>query len=495
MYTIYFLKSPAKTPSHKENRKKPSNSFLIVVSLLLIVVSASVVSARSNSYSRVTISLLTRGEATVQADLYSPSRSWSFRNAYAGVLGIADRIYDFRATTRSGQDAGGRKIATGEFRSDGEATRIRYKIKVSGPTAADVSHVSWVSGDNGLLMLADLLPRDLTNLSVELMLPAGWDIGTSSTRLDEARYEVGAPEKAVFLVGRALRKTSDTIEGMALDLVLSGMWPFKDAAASEMAGKVIKQYLELTGFSLKGRSTIMIAPLPVAVGSTKWRAETRGSTVVLLIDPAAGFTNWNGQLGVIFTHELLHLWVPNSLRLDGDYDWFFEGFTLYVALRTALDLKIINFKEFLDTLARVYDSYLSYSDDQSLIDASERRWTTPGSFVYDKGMLVAFLYDLLLRNKSGGTITLAGKYRELFSRPAADGVDGNEVIIAVLGSSPATRDFTKSFIENSTRLELERLLPAYGFTLDSSGRNSQLRVSQELTEDQKRLLRSLGYRK
>ena len=456
---------------------------------------ANVVSAESDSHSRVTISLLTPGEAAVQVETYSPSRSWSFRNAYAGVLGIAERVYDFRATTSSGQDAGGRKIATGEFRSDLDAKRISYKIRLSGPTAADVSHVSWVSGDNGVLMLADLLPQDLTNVSVEFVLPAGWDIGTSSSRLDQTRYEVVAPEKAVFLVGRAIRKTSNTIEGMPLDLILSGAWPFKDTAALKIAGKVIKEYLELTGFSLKGRSTIMIAPLPVAVGSTKWRAETRGSTVVLLIDPAAGFTTWIGQLGVIFTHELLHLWVPNSLRLNGDYDWFFEGFTLYIALRTALDLKIINFKEFLDTLARVYDSYLPFADEQSLIDASERRWTTPGTLVYDKGMLVAFLYDLLLRNESGGTATLGGKYRELFSRPTADGVNGNEVIIGVLGSSPATRDFTKSYIENSARLELERLLPAYGLTLDSSGSSSQLRVSRELTADQKRLLRSLGYRK
>jgi len=238
----------------------------------------------------------------------------------------------------------------------------------------------------------------------------------------------------------------------------------------------------------------MIAPLPVAVGSTKWRAETRGSTILLLIDPAANFTNWIGQLGVIFTHELLHLWVPNSLQLDGDYDWFFEGFTLYTALRTALTLKIINFKEFLDTLARVYDSYLAYPDDLSLIDASERRWTTSGSFIYDKGMLAAFVYDLLLRTESGGKTTLADKYRELFARAAADHVNGNEVIIGVLGSSPALEGFARSYIENSTRLELERLLPAYGLTLDASGSSSQLRVSHGLTPDQKRLLRALGLR-
>jgi predicted metalloprotease with PDZ domain len=157
-------------------------------------------------------------------------------------------------------------------------------------------------------------------------------------------------------------------------------------------------------------------------------------------------------------------------------------------------LKIITFKEFLNTLARVYDSYLSYADDLSLIDASERRWTTSGSFVYDKGMLAAFLYDLQLRTESAGKFKLADKYRELFARREADHVNGNEVIIAVLGSSPALEGFTKSYIENGTRLELERLLPPYGLTLDSSGRSSQLQVSRGLSSDQKRLLRSLGLR-
>ena len=48
--------------------------------------------------------------------------------------------------------------------------------------------------------------------------------------------------------------------------------------------------------------------------------------------------------------------MPNSLKLEGDYDWFFEGFTLYTALRTALELAVIDFKEMLNTLGRVYDS-------------------------------------------------------------------------------------------------------------------------------------------
>lgn len=474
MYTKYLIKAPGHT----------------LCAFLLVLLCAGVGAAQRTVHSRVKISLADPGQINVEVELSTPGRAWSFRNAYAGVLGIAERIEDFRAV-----DAVVEHAAAGEFRSDREAGGISYKVKLSTPTLPAVSHLSWLVEDRGFLMFADLIPREVHSLSAAFVLPAGWKVESSLSPDANGRYEVASPEKAVFFVGNSVRKTSNTIDGMQLDLVLSGVWKFKDADALRTAGRVIKKYLELTAFRLPGRSTIMIAPLPVAAGSTKWRAETRGSTVVLLIDPAASFSNWIGQLGVIFTHELLHLWIPNSLRLDGDYDWFFEGFTLYIALRTALELKIINFKEFLDTLARVYDSYLSFTDDQSLIEASERRWTTPGSFVYDKGMLVAFLYDLLLRKESGGTTTLAEKYRELFRRPAGDDVDGNEVIIGVLGSSPASRDFTKTYIENSGKLELERLLPAYGFTLDASGRSSQLRVSRDLTGEQKRLLRSLGYRK
>jgi predicted metalloprotease with PDZ domain len=452
-----------------------------------LVVCVSCISVKAAIRSSVKIFVTTPGEIKVEAELSTPGRSWSFRNAYAGVLGIAERIENFQA-----QDVVAKKAATGEFRSDRDASRISYTVKLSQPTAADVSHVSWLVGDRGFLMFADLLPLEVASLSAEFAVPAGWTIESSIPRDANGQYEVTEPERAVFFVGRSLTKTSSTVAGMPLEIVLSGTWPFKEPDALKPATRMMQQYLALTGFRLPGKSTIMIAPLPVAVGSIKWRAETRGSTVVLLIDPNASFRNWRGQLGVIFTHELLHLWVPNSLKLDGDYDWFFEGFTLYIALRTALELKIINFKEFLDTLARVYDSYLSYADDLSLIEVSERRWTSPGSLVYDKGMLVAFLYDLTIRKESGGKTTLADRYRDLFSRHVTDKADGNEAIIAVLSSTPAFRDFTKSYVENSTKVELERILPAYGLSLDSTGKSSQLRVSPKLNEDQKLVLRSLG---
>jgi len=462
---------------------------------VLVVLCFGVVTAHANTDGVFTISVLKTGEIRVQAHLLTAGRSWSFRNAYAGILGIADRVEDFHATTDSQQDARAGKIATGEFRSELDAYEISYTVKLSEPGAANVSHVSWIVGDYGLLMLADLVPQDFTSATVRFELPPDWSVHGFNLAANDRSYYLPALEKAVFFVGRSLKSTTQNTEGMPVTMVVGGTWSFKDHDVHAAARRIMKKYYDLTGLRLVNGAFIMIAPLPVKVGATKWRAETRGSTVVLLIDPNAGFKNWIGQLSVIFTHELFHLWVPNWLRLKGDYDWFFEGFTLYTALQTALQLKLIDFQEYLDTLARVYDSYLSYSDDLSLIEASERRWTTSGSLVYDKGMLVAFLYDLKIRKESNGNTTLANRYRELFAGRVAANVDGNDAIIALLDSPPAMSGFAEGYVARSAKLELETILPAYGLSLDSSTGRSQLRIDRKLNAEQKQLLRSLGYRK
>jgi hypothetical protein len=454
-----------------------------------VLLCVGVVGAQGNVRSRVTISITKPGEIKIETELSRPLNSWSFRNAYAGVLGIAERVEEFRA-----QDAVVKKAATGEFRSDLKSSKISYTVKLSEPTAAAVSHVSWLVGDRGLFMFADLLPIEVESLTAEFVMPTAWTVESSITREADGLYEVTEPEKAVFFLGRSLGKTSTNVDGMALDIVLSGTLPFKEREALKPATRVFQKYRSLTGFPLSGKSMIMIAPLPVTDGSTKWKAETRGSTLVLLIDPNGGFERWRGQLTVVFTHELLHLWVPNSLLLEGDYDWFFEGFTLYTALRSALELKTIDFKEFLDTLGRVYDTYRSHPDTLSLIDESERRWASSGTQVYVKGMLVAFLYDLMIRKESGAKTTLADRYRDLFRLNVTDRANGNEAIIELLGSTPALSEFMKSYVGNITKVELERILPAYGLSLDSTGKSSQLRVGRELNENQKRLLQSMGYR-
>jgi hypothetical protein len=486
LYVLWFL-LPQRRIRGTHRFAENSVSFghgLLILGLCAAFICLTSIEGRAQTQTRVKITVTSPETVVVQAHLFSPSRLWSFRNAYAGVLGIAERIDRFRAN-----GVYVRMIAMGEFRSSEDATEIDYVVHMRRPSPADVAHVSWLNEDHGFLMFADLLPQGMEAVSLELSVPRGWTIHSAIAPDTDGLYQVSHPDDAIFFLGRSVRSTSKK----ELDAFITGTWRFKDSVAVKAATRLLERYLELTALKLPSRPAVMIAPLPVGTGSTKWRAQTRGSTVLLLMDPQAQITNWKGQLEIIFAHEVLHLWVPNALTLRGDYDWFFEGFTLYTALLTALDMKAIDFREYLDTLARVYDSYISYPNVLSLIEASERRWTHPWPVVYDKGMLVAFLFDLVLRKESGGKTTLLSRYRELFSPGKADRADGNDVIIGLLSSSPEAADLAASYISGKKDLELDRYLTSYGLVLDTSGKSSRLIPGNKVDDDQKRLLKSLGY--
>ncbi len=418
------------------------------------------------------------------------SKEWSFRNSYAGALGLGDRIEEV-----STKDAKVRKLASGEFESERAVSDFQYVVRLDDVRPGDLAHVSWLSSTYGFLMLGDLLPEvclKQPTLRLRFSLPVGWNV-LSSGESQGGEFLVDSPEDAIFFVSNDLSRVED--KSKRLQLVFHGAWKFKEKDALRYAEKVFESYLELTKFRPTKPTSIFVAPIPTSATSSHWKAETRGSTVVLLINKQGAFNNWLGQLGVIFTHELFHVWMPHSLKLEGSYDWFFEGFTLYVALQTALKLNLIKFEEYLATLARVYDSYLSYTDNQSLIDASMARWTSSGSLVYDKGMLVAFLYDLTLRRETGSAQTLKGKYQQLFLSLAGKSIDANAAIIDLLSSSAGTRQIVTSYVEGKKGIELPELLAPFGLEAVVGSSRSELKVRKEITSDQSKLLKSLGYRR
>jgi len=443
----------------------------------------------------VKISIERPSEVTIEAEMPQPGREWSFRNAYAGALNLGDRIDKFEVLGPAQEILPVRRITAGEYRTDQLVQRFRYTVNASSRGAAEVAHVTWLSDDYGCLLLADLLPTlfDGVELSVELKLPSQWSAQFVGSTDANGRAVISKPEDGVFLVGPNLRKQSQSINGQRINLALVGEWRVSDGTIMESAQKVFAHYLGLTQHKLSDDPLLIVVPYRFS-GGNSWRAQTRGANVVLAMDPGAGFRNWKGQLSVIFTHEFFHLWVPNSLGLKGDYDWFFEGFTLYEALLTALQLKLIKFQEYLDTLARVYDSYLSYPDDLSLIEASERRWTSSFPLVYDKGMLVALQYDLIVRTESDGRANLSDLYHRLFNQPQTQANDANTAIIGLLDSSVSDKEFSSRYVEKKGTLDLTSSLRQYGIVVDSSGKRTAITIDRNLNNKQLRVLRSLGYR-
>jgi predicted metalloprotease with PDZ domain len=455
---------------------------------------------------RIDITSLVPARIRIQTELPSPTNVLSFRNAYAGVLGLGERIELVEAISASGQSVRVRKLAPGEFQSDEKFSQFSYEVNVAEPSRpAQLSHVSWLNRDHGLLMLADLLPQ-LTSGSdkvplalISVDVPKGWTVA-SNIKKEGSQFSTDDLETAGFLVGPAVHEKRQRLASIDFSIILSGKFPFSDGDAIEIAEKIVEEYSRVTRFELKSNAVVMLIPYPGEAGPESWSAETRGNGVVLVLGRKASHKKVLARLGIVLSHELFHLWVPNSLKLAGDYDWFFEGFTLYQALRTDFRLGLISFEDYLDTLARVYDSYLASADGDrlSLIEASERRWTSSSSVVYEKGMLVAFLYDLTLRSLKNCEASLDDVYADLFRASATGQGNANETIIKVLNERLGLNSFAKDYIESAGKISLDATLSTYGIQLQRGTPGvspMKLVVSRELNTTQRRLLGCIGYRR
>jgi predicted metalloprotease with PDZ domain len=449
------------------------------------------------------ISVVSVAPARFRIDVEFPQATnvLSFRNAYGGVLGLGERIEMVEAIKANGESIRAQQLAPGEFQTAEAFAGFRYDVNVAEPSRpAQMSHVSWVNRENGLLMLADLLPAigngSLSTALISVDAPAGWAVSANVKR-EGLQFSTEDPDNTVFLIGPAVQEKSHKLGANNLSIITSGKWPISDKDASKIAGKLIEEYSGITGVNLKRKAVLMLLPFPGEAGPESWTAETRGNDVVLLLGRKATGKRVLSRLGIVLSHELFHLWVPNSLKFAGDYDWFFEGFTLYQALRMDLRLGLISFDDYLATIARVYDSYSSSVnyDRLSLITASERRWTTASSLVYEQGMLVAFLYDLSLRSLSDCRASLDDVYRGLFRLPATGHGNANEIIIKLLSEPPGLESFSKSYVENAGKIELDSAVSMYGIQVERGSTGTRLAVGRELSKGQRKLLDCIGYRR
>jgi hypothetical protein len=449
----------------------------------------------------------------------APAASWSFPDSYAGILNLGSRIEGLRLYDAAGAEVPNRKIAPGQFQAEAPATRFHYEARLDAPArAADAARVSWLSSERGLLMLRDLLPsapsianpnkQVVQGVTVRLSLPPGWVGHASAAQNDGGEFELADADLGVFAVGDRLRISTTKMAGMTFSLVAAGEWAFTDAEALELASKVLKADAVVFGAVPSRPAALILFPFPQSGVADRWSAETRGSSVTLLAGRLPSKIAALAQLSVPLTHEFLHFWVPNALALSGDYDWFYEGFTVYQAARISVRLDLLTFQEFLNAISRAYDGYSVGLDRDrwSLVEASKRRWTTGESSVYSKSMVVAFLYDLNLRSLSRNKHSLDEVYRNLFREYRNEGAsargagfqpgqgsDGSDAALQALGAYTGMQNFGSSFISKPVAINLTELLAPFGLRAETFGLRTRIGVSESLTRQQRDLLHDLGY--
>ena len=437
----------------------------------------------------------------------APQKSWSFRDTYAGVIGLGRKIRKFQALDTPGARNSVRELAPGQFELGATASSVSYEVDLSPPSrAADAALVSWLTKERGILRLSDLLPlRNIQpgsvarDIQLRIIRPAGWGEYSDNEVTALRAYRYSDPDSAVIIVGKNVRRSVRNASGNLFKLLVDGAWAFADEEAMDTLLKVIRLHSEIGALPCN-QVTLVLSTFPGGTSAANnWSAETRGCNLTLLMGQTPSRVGALAQLGNALTHETFHLWMPNGVALSGDYDWFYEGFTMYQAARAAVRLGLVTWPEFLNAIAGAHDGSAGSSVAQSLslIDASRQRWTVGASTVYSKAMVVAFLYDLNLRNQSGGKRSLDDVYRRVFrDHPRRSAIkqiaEGNAAITTALRSELLSQNFVERFIAVPVSIDLTKELAPFGLRVEKLVR-TRISVSDDLSKRQRDLLKQLGY--
>src|SRR5215510_703272 len=130
---------------------------------------------------RITIEVSPDSGRAVIDGTGTPGTRWSFRDSYAGILGLGNRIERFALFDDQGNEFSARTIAPGQFESAKAAARFRFEVTLKPPSKAlDSARVSWLTLERGLILPADLLPLAASNdarqkaVLIQFKTPAGW---------------------------------------------------------------------------------------------------------------------------------------------------------------------------------------------------------------------------------------------------------------------------------------------------------------------------------
>ena len=437
-----------------------------------------------------------RGKFSSPAEPKTTSEMW-FLDDIAGVKDLFRRrssvaIYDPWGYLIANQ------VFNGTVRVHGDIIGgFRYSIDLAplGPASAP-AHTSWADASGGVLMLDDLLPQSIGRKSqITLKLPTGWKAFAAESEIAPSVYAVDNVERSVFYIGPKLR--SQRVQGgdTPLDLALSGEWLFTDAEAANMAGSIFDSYSRQFGQLTTAPRRVFVGKFPVPTRIGAWEADTRGRSVTILSADMPFKAQSIQRLHEQLRHELFHLWLPNGVNLGGNYDWFYEGFAQYAALKTGVATNQIRFDDMLSTLAQAYNIDRIQPERRSLIEASMLRFSGGNTTVYARGMLVAFLIDITLMRSAKGKASVESLIREICIKYPIDGprVDGNAAILTIMRNRKELGPVIDRYITGPEAIEWQTDLDAAGIQAIGDAPLTKLSVKSAPTGRQKEILDKLGY--
>lgn len=385
---------------------------------------------------------------------------------------------------------------------------LTYEIRLARALdPAQFALCSSIGTDAAVLMAADLLPRICAGdqvceagnpIRLKILAPTGWQIATTE-REHEGIFDLNGDAPAVFFLARFKEQTTN-IGGMKLRVAVAGEWNFSDQEVFPLAANIARQQAAMIGSREEGDFLVTLAPFPQPLTGLRSSAVTFGRTVVLMLNPNNDSLQTVKHLRRHLAHEMFHIYLPNAFRIRENFDWFWEGFTRYVALMTLAELRLIDLNEYLSAIQSEYEAYLFTPSraQLSLVAASPDKFASAASYdlVYRKGMLVAALYDLELRWQSRAKLTLADAMKALYAHYAGSNrAVGNEEVLKELGKFGDFARLIRDDIEGTREIDLAARVKDYGLKIELSSATqarARLRAATKLNERQQKMLSELA---
>src|SRR5437588_881273 len=131
--------------------RRTLSQFVTARTLLILIACFGGATAEAQ-VNRVTIRVLADAEShiVVEADC-APTSVWSFRDSYAGIVGLGNRVRSLKAFAVSGAEVTVTQIAPGQYESSDAAVQFAYELNTVAPlNPIDTARISWVNEQRGL---------------------------------------------------------------------------------------------------------------------------------------------------------------------------------------------------------------------------------------------------------------------------------------------------------------------------------------------------------
>lgn len=482
---------------------------LLVSTIALLFLISSAPATRADVATTCTIAEISPEKRTlVVTCLMSAPREGrnllTFVDQFAGIDRLSDRIGPIKLRGADGAAVPIEIRGNGVYSFNAGAIprpiELRYEVRLNRALEPGrYALTSSLGREASYLLASDIVPDGLITpgrpISVEITPPAGWQV-TTTEPMDGSRVVLSTLETAVFFLGN-LRERKVDADGMRLRITTTGSWDFSDEANAALCASIARVQARMLESRESGDFLITLAPFPVPLTGLRSAALTRGHTVILMLnggnDAARNLKQYQRHLA----HEMFHFYLPNAFKVRENFDWFWEGFTRYLALVTLVRGGTITMDELLGNVADEYEAYSvnPLRSETSLVAASPEKFADAANYeiVYRKGLVVAALYDFELRWQSRGKDSLSDVVKRLYQKYAFIQNDvGNREVLDEMGKAGSFAAFIADYVNGVRPIVLTEMVDQYGVALERSadGRRTRLVVGQRLSARQREVMDS-----